>query len=233
MAYTFDGVNKLIICKSGTTTIPVPDLYSRWKEWVALSDNAKYDPAFRIVGGDIIDAAAGTLIPAYTYLANGWRIRPQEASHILTVKDGILLVDGGGDPFVATLGTYTVGIRYFQPVQAVGYSTSGGGGSFPTADEIAAAVIGAMGPIQAGSQVNSDELVGSVDNSTSEIVGHLIDEPPLTGYLEQGEDLITGEIESAGDEIVGQVDQLEDEIDGTVVDGSTPQILTGTIEEES
>lgn len=136
MAATFDGPNKLIILTTGTTEYDVKDIYSRWKEWVQLSDNSKFLEAFASVGGDTIDAVAGTFIPAYTFLLNGWRIRPQEASHTLAVTNGILLVDGGGDPFVNTTGSFIVRINYQQPVQAITVATGGGGGGGLTAAQV-------------------------------------------------------------------------------------------------
>jgi hypothetical protein len=44
------------------------------------------------------------------------------------VNDGILLVEGGGDPFVNTTGSYVVRINYQQPVQAITVATGGGSG---------------------------------------------------------------------------------------------------------
>lgn len=131
MAYTFDGPNKRIILSAGTTEMGVRDLWSRWVDWVALSDNSKYLPAFSNLGGDDIDPGAGTKIPIYAFLLNGWKIKPQEANHTLAVTDGILLVDGGGDPFVNTTGSYIVRINYQQPVQAISFSTEDGGGTAP------------------------------------------------------------------------------------------------------
>jgi hypothetical protein len=128
MAISFDGPNKLIVLSAGTVELDVKDLYSRWKDWVIASDNAKYVEAFSSVGGDPIDLSAGTFIPAYAFLRNGWRIRPQEASHTLAVTNGILLVDGGGDPFINTIGSFIVRINYQQPVQAITVATSGGSG---------------------------------------------------------------------------------------------------------
>jgi hypothetical protein len=135
MSITFDGPNKLMILSSGTTTLSVVDLYSRWKDWVLLSDNSKWLEAFAPLGGDDIDQAAGTKVPLYAFLTNNWRVRPQEADHTLSVTSGVLLVQGGGDPFVDTLGDYTVRVNYQQPVQAIGTGSSG-----ITAEDIAAAV---------------------------------------------------------------------------------------------
>lgn len=136
MAITFDGPSKRIILSSGTVSLGVRDLWSRWADWQALSDNSKFLPAMTNVGGNDIDAGAGTKIPIYAFLLNGWRIRPQEASHTLNVSDGVLLVDGGGDPFVNTLGSYVVRVNYQQPVQAISFSTDGGGGGSLTAAQV-------------------------------------------------------------------------------------------------
>lgn len=135
MGYTFDGPNRRIVLTAGTTSVDVRDLYSRWKDWVHAG-NAKYLPFFDALGGDPIDPSAGTLIPTYLFLKDGARIRPQEANHTLSVVGGILLVEGGGDPFLDTVGNFRVRINYQQPVQAIGYNTGGGGGSSLTADQV-------------------------------------------------------------------------------------------------
>jgi hypothetical protein len=128
MALTFDGPNKLAILSAGTTTLSVRDLWSRWVDWALTSDNSKFEVAMEAVGGQDIDLSAGTKIPIYLFLTNGWRLRPQEANHTLNVGDGVLLVSGGGDPFVNTTGSFVVRINYQQPVQAIAFSTEGGGG---------------------------------------------------------------------------------------------------------
>jgi hypothetical protein len=139
MAYTFDGANKLVILSTGTENIDLADLWSRWKDWL-LQGNAGYARAFDTVGGEGI--TEGVRIPLYLFMQNGWQIRPDEADHTLSVFGGILIGDGGGDPFVSTLGDYTVRVVYQQPVQAIGYSTEGGTG--PTAAQIASAVVAAL-----------------------------------------------------------------------------------------
>ena len=139
MAFTFDATNKLIILSTGTVSIDLADLWSDWKDWLLLG-NAGAARALDTVGGEPIDASAGTMVPLFLFLLNGWKIRPYEGDHTLVVAGGTLVVAGGGDPFVSTLGDYTVRIRYQQPVQAIGYSTSGG--SSP--ETIAAAVVIAL-----------------------------------------------------------------------------------------
>ena len=131
MGLTFDGLTKVITLTTGTTSLSVRELWSRWTDWFLTSDNSKYLPAFSQVGGDDIDPVVGTTIPIYAFLMNGWKLKPQESNHTLTISDGILLVDGGGDPFNNTTGAYTVRINYQQPVQAITVSTGGGSGITP------------------------------------------------------------------------------------------------------
>lgn len=138
MSLSFDGPNRRIVLSAGTVSMGVRDLWSRYVDWLAIGDNSKYLPAFRTVGGDAINSVEGTFVPIYAFLLNGWRIRPQEANHTLDVEDGILLVDGGGDPFVNTTGSYVVRVNYKNPVQAITVAT--GGSTGPTAAQIAAAV---------------------------------------------------------------------------------------------
>ena len=125
MAYTFDGPNTTIFLSPGTVVLDVRDMYSRWKEWVQLSDNSKFLPAFSSVGGDPIDQLAGTFVPAYIYLINGWHVHTQQANHTLNVIGGVLLVEGGGDPFEDVPG-YTIRINYQQPVQAITVASGSG-----------------------------------------------------------------------------------------------------------
>jgi len=136
MGYIINGVTKTITLTTGTTSVSVRDVWSRWVDWFLTSDNSKFLPAFEQVGGNDIDASQGTKIPIYAFLVNGWKLRPQEANHTLTVNDGILLVNGGGDPFLNTNGAYTVRINYQQPVQAISFSSTGGSSSTLTKEEI-------------------------------------------------------------------------------------------------
>jgi len=139
VAIDFDGPNKVIVLTSGTVTLSVRDLWSRWVDWFLTSDNSKFLPAMSLLGGDEIDPIAGTKVPVYIFLLNGWRVRPQAAAHVLSVTDGILLVSGGGNPFTSALGNFNVTIVLSQPVQAIGFSTGGGGGATP--EQIAAAIL--------------------------------------------------------------------------------------------
>ncbi len=145
MTISFDGPNKLAILSSGTTTLNVKDFWSRWVDWWVTGDNSKWPLALAQVGGNEIDPIEGTAIPPYIYCLNGWRIRPQEASHTLSVTGGTLLVEGGGDPFVNTIGSYNVRIRYSQPVQAITVNTGGGSSSDPWSADLSGYTSGTAG----------------------------------------------------------------------------------------
>jgi hypothetical protein len=132
VAYTFDGSTKRITLPTGMVTLNLVDLHSRWKEWI-LAGNAECLLAFSTVGGEI------TEIPLYLFMQNGWLIVPQSANHTLTVTNGILVGQGGADPFTDPAGSYKIRINRQVPGIAIGYSTTGGS-SGPTAAEIAAAV---------------------------------------------------------------------------------------------
>jgi hypothetical protein len=108
MNVTFDGPNKLCILGTGVTSFDVVDLYSDWKAWILQSDNAKYLQAFRSIGGDPL--VGDQKISGYIFLMNGWKVRPQEVSHMLSVV-GNLFAEDGSNPFVSTIGDYNVMIQ--------------------------------------------------------------------------------------------------------------------------
>lgn len=131
MAITLDGATRRIILDGAS--VSAAQIWSAWVDWHEA--NQQWPLAFQLVGGNAL--GGGLFIPPYFFLMNGWRVRPMEASHNLTIT-GNLFVDGGGVPVVGTLGTYQVNVNYTVPVQAQGIATSGSTG--PTASEIAAAV---------------------------------------------------------------------------------------------
>ena len=134
MSYLIDPATKRIVLDSASVT--AKSIYAAWVDWVAQGDNSKYLPAFRSVGGD--DLGGGLSIPPYYFLLNGWRVRPMEMNHTLTI-DGNLFVEGGGDPVVSTLGSFNVLTKLVVPVQAQGINTAGGE-SGPSASAIATQV---------------------------------------------------------------------------------------------
>jgi hypothetical protein len=104
--FTFDGINKLIIVDYGVTEFTVVQLWSRWIDWAAYNDNSKYLPALRYVGGDSISPTQN--LGVTYFLLNGWRIRPYEGNHSLTVTGNIYTEPAGFSIFVPTLGGFNV-----------------------------------------------------------------------------------------------------------------------------
>jgi len=77
---TFDGDTLLIQLPTTGTYYVESELYSAWKEWVLLNDNAKYPIAFETTGGD--DIGGGQQIAPYFFCRNdlGWRIKAPSAN---------------------------------------------------------------------------------------------------------------------------------------------------------
>jgi hypothetical protein len=105
---TFDGPNKLIIeiDAAGDNELDLVEIYSEWKTWVLLSDNAKYLQAFSVVGGDEITATQN--LGSTFFLENGWRLRPAESSHKLTIVGNLFTRESGQSVFIPTVGAFTV-----------------------------------------------------------------------------------------------------------------------------
>jgi len=84
---TFDGANLHITLPSIGSFDVQTEIYSAWKEWVVLSDNAKYPLAFDTTGGDTV--GGGQTIAPYYFCRNdlGWRIK-------MPSQDGEIIVSG-------------------------------------------------------------------------------------------------------------------------------------------
>ncbi len=111
----FDGLNKLILISPYVAQLDVKvDLYSSWKEWIQLYDNAKFLPAFRTIGGDPV--GGGQYAGDIYFLQNGWRI---VVDHPVSFN-GTLYTEEGDTPYVITEGggvTATVS----SLVQSIGF----------------------------------------------------------------------------------------------------------------
>lgn len=117
---TINYASKLQILTTQDISIQV--LYSERKDNILLTNNAQYDFAYRITWWDIVVWA--TSIPEYVFQINWRKIRPMEANGTTNMTDWIIVAESG-DPFVNTLGAYTVRINYQNPVQAITVNTSG------------------------------------------------------------------------------------------------------------
>jgi hypothetical protein len=127
MSYTFDGPNKLVILSLGTVAFSAVDIYSRWKDWVALG-NAQYSEAFRAIGGDPI--GPGQTVAPYIFLntLEGWKIRPQEADHELRIAGNLYSLDPAQIMFVPTVGDFAVTTVVERSSAAIAIAIAGGSG---------------------------------------------------------------------------------------------------------
>jgi hypothetical protein len=96
------------------------------------SPNSIWLQALRTVGGDPI--GGGQEVSPYFFLTNGWRMRPYEGNHRLIV-DGNFFVDGGGNPFVPTLGAYNVVVELQTSSKSISETISVSGGTLLTQAE--------------------------------------------------------------------------------------------------
>lgn len=132
----FDGINKLIIINNEETTIDVSlHIYSEWKKWMLLQDNAKFPIAISSIGGDPIGSSKS--LGSTFFLENGWKIRPFEGNHSLKII-GNLYTRDQSSPFVKTIGNYNVMI--LSEVSNLIDTISPSIESFPTTDQISTAV---------------------------------------------------------------------------------------------
>jgi hypothetical protein len=106
---TYDTVNKLFILNSGVTSIDIKvDLYSDAKEdWKDDASLTKFRFPLNAIGGQ--DLGGGQKISSYITLLYGWKIRPHEDNHTLTVTGNVITSDASS-PFVPTIGNYNVTI---------------------------------------------------------------------------------------------------------------------------
>jgi len=109
MGYIFDGQSQVINLTSGTTSFDVSEMWSRWVDWFGVGDNSKYLLAMRTVGGDPISSTKS--LGVTFFMINGWKIRPQESNHKLSVNGNLFTDPAGDSPFVSTLGSFNVVIE--------------------------------------------------------------------------------------------------------------------------
>ena len=157
---TFNSGSKLQILDSGVTDVTVSELYSDWKDWLRVSNNAQYDAAYSQLGGNAV--TPGISVPYFVFLENGWKIRPHEANHTLVVSGGTLVASG--DPFQDTVGNYRVRINYQQPVQAIAL-----GGSSLTAQDVRNAMT--LAPTDTPATGSLDDKLTKIKTDTALVPG--------------------------------------------------------------
>lgn len=127
MPITFDGPNKVITLASADTSVTVAEVYSRWKDWAATTDNAKFLPAFRAVGGDPLGGGLQAGINVFLRNDLGWRIKPPEENIIIQLSGNLYAEDPVTPVFIPTTGGFDTLIRLdlsANLLQIVGAGTS-------------------------------------------------------------------------------------------------------------
>jgi hypothetical protein len=104
------------------------DIYSEWKKWVALGQNAKYPKAFDTVGGDAI--GPGQEVAPYFFCRNdlGWRIQSPNQSGEVVVEGNLFARDTSVPLFQYSPG-FDNTFRLVVSSRAIVVEGSGGGGS--------------------------------------------------------------------------------------------------------
>ncbi len=106
-SFTFDGDLQVVTVIEGISSFSAAEVYSRWKDWAQTDDNAKYPPAFaNSVGGEPL--GGGSFVGGYFFIQNGWKIRPQEADHVLVVSGNLFPIPDTAEIFAPTLGMFSV-----------------------------------------------------------------------------------------------------------------------------
>ena len=122
---TFDGANRLITLASGTVlpasgvliTNAESEIYSEWKRFSLLTDNLKFAPAFRTIGGNPL--GGGINVGAYFFLQNqpkttaagGWIIKPPEHDGFFEIEGNIFGEDASAPIFSGTVGNFSSVVR--------------------------------------------------------------------------------------------------------------------------
>lgn len=191
---TFNG-NTLTITldapTSGVLILDVPKLYSEWKEWqLADFQNVGYPPAFRTVGGDPINATLSGVPTFFLRNDNGWRIKPFESDHTISIQGQLAGQDPDLPLTVPTTGGFTVIGFNVQPVAQVETVVSGSGVTQQDKDDIEnqifsrvvestftfEQVMRLLGALAAGDiiqQPDGSYVIKGLDDTTSRILGEL------------------------------------------------------------
>jgi hypothetical protein len=156
----------LLVCGAGEddVTFTAQEIYSRWSDWLLLSDNLKYLPAFDSSGG--ASAGTGTTDIVYTFLAaNGWMICPQTTElAVRVVITGDIYPDVDGSPMFDYDEVAAGGHTHIEQRVTTSARVVTTGGSIPTAAQNAAAVLAAAQatPIHADVQkMNGATVLGN------------------------------------------------------------------------
>jgi len=173
MAINFNGPAKLMELGATDTVLSATQIYSRWKDWAATSDNAKYLVAFTTVGGDPL--GNDVFITPYFFLMNGWKIRPYPQNYTLTITEN-LLTDDNTSPFSFPGGGFSIEVvRQFalktETVDGAGNPLDTVLESSMTAAQMLRVIYAYVANPATGLNSNVTTTFKSIDGSKNRIVG--------------------------------------------------------------
>jgi hypothetical protein len=132
--FTFDFAASLIQVDDAVVAVDVDDLYDAIKLAQASEEGILYGEIAR--GSGLVELSPGVMVGLTVQLVSPWQIRFGEGSYIAEISGGNLVGGPGGDPVA-----YSEGVQVVLNQSAASTAVNvDGGGTGPTAAEIAAAV---------------------------------------------------------------------------------------------
>jgi len=138
--FTFNGPSKRIYGREdavvdGIFSFSIYELYSEWKRWSLESDNLKYLPSFRTIGGDPI--GGGQYVGFYLFMRNdlGWRIVPPDIETVVVMVEGSFFGESPNIPVIEAVQGNTTSFIVSRSALALGVSTTSTDG-FSDSDRI-------------------------------------------------------------------------------------------------
>lgn len=158
MSVTIDGANKLIILSGSTAWVFGSDIYPILQDWAALSGNMKYTlpcsaSGYLPLGGSVYTDIIFTI----NY---GWKLQPSgyTTGTPISVTGTLITIDSSNRVTAPTIGGVP---EWTFQVATYGTVTAGGGGSAPTPEQNAEAVLEILDPqlIALQSTVNDNQAL--------------------------------------------------------------------------
>lgn len=152
--FTFDYLTTIIDVDVGVVSVDCIDLYTAIKLAQMCEEGIIYDTIG--AGSGLADLGGGVQVGLTVELLGNWQLRFPAGNYIAKVSGGNLIGGPGGDPIAYSAGVQTLLIQ-----SAASTVVSGGGGSAPTVDEIAAKLERTGGPLNVAF-INS-QLIPAMD----------------------------------------------------------------------
>jgi hypothetical protein len=115
---TFDWTNKIQTLSptivAGVAALTMAQIYSAWKD--AVVDHLTVPFAWGVVGGQPTFGAQS--ISLHYFQEGGWKLRPANVDHTLTLSDGVLIAESGS-PFLPTVNPHTVMLEWQKPEHVI------------------------------------------------------------------------------------------------------------------